>query len=126
MYAIRSYYGRLLKAVSDPAQPILVRTAIDAEGPAIHYHPDLLPRLSPVARLFFYAHECARVGLGDPAEGRSIERVRLADCKAVDALLASGAVARRALPALQAELSFSEKEWALLPGPPRNFRNNFV
>lgn len=113
--------GRTLKAVGDSQQSVLVRSVVESGVPTIHYRSDLLPRLSQNARLFFYLHECARVGLGDPTGGRVPERVRLADCKGLDALLASGVFKRSEIPALQAELSFSEQEWALLPGLPRNF-----
>lgn len=110
--------GRLLKAVSDPQLPVLVRAAGDR---SLRYNPDLLPRLSQGARFFLYAQECARVGLTDTGASLAAERARTADCKAVEALLASGAVQRRELPALQAELSFSPEEWSLLGGPPRDF-----
>lgn len=113
--------GRLLKAVSDPQLPVLVRATGAAGDSSLRYNPDLLPRLSQGARFFLYAQECARVGLTDTGPGLAAERARRADCKAVDALLASGAVTRRELPAVQAELSFTPEEWSLLSGPPRDF-----
>ncbi|WP_374326072.1 hypothetical protein [Azonexus sp.] len=113
--------GRLLKAVSDPQLPVLVRATDTAGERSLRYNPDLLPRLSQGARFFLYTQECARVGLSDTGSGQVAERARIADCKAVNALLASGAVTRRELPAVQAELSFSPDEWSLLSGPQRTF-----
>lgn len=113
--------GRTLVAVKDEQQSMLVRAVGAAGLPTIHYNPDLLPRLTFAARLFLYSHECARVGLGDPAGGMSPARASMADCKGLTALLAGKVVKREDLPALQAEFSFSEKEWTLLPGPPRTF-----
>lgn len=111
--------GRLLKAISDTQQAMLVRAVVETEEASIRYNPERLSRLSPQARLFLYAQECARVG--DAAGSPSLESARLADCKGVSALLASGAVKRKDLPALQAELSFTAEEWALLTGPQRTF-----
>lgn len=113
--------GRLLKAVSDPQLPVLVRATGAAGDSSLRYNPDLLPRLSQGARFFLYAQECARVGLTDTGAALAAERARRADCKAVDALLASGAVTRKELPALQVELSFTAEEWGLLTGPQRTF-----
>jgi hypothetical protein len=110
--------GRLLQAVSDPQLPVLVRAVGDR---SLRYNPNLLPRLSQGARFFLYAQECARVGLTDTGAALAAERARRADCKAVDALLASGAVTRRELPAVQTDLSFTPEEWSLLSGPPRDF-----
>lgn len=113
--------GRLLKAVSDPQLPVLVRATGAAGENSLRYNPDLLPRLSQRARFFLYAQECARVGLTNTGAALALEQAHRADCKAVAALLSSGAMQRKELPALQAELSFSPEEWALLSGPQRSF-----
>ncbi|MBU1235418.1 MAG: hypothetical protein KJ634_00025 [Gammaproteobacteria bacterium] len=113
--------GRTLAAEADDQQPMLVRTVIEDGQPKIHYNPGVLPRLTFAARLFLYSHECARYGLGGPRRGMSAAYARLADCMGLNTLLASDMVKREDLPALQAELSFTEQEWTLLPGPPRAF-----
>ena len=112
--------GQTVPAVADSEQTVLVRGVSEQGQPQLRYNPDLLPRLDNPSRLFFYAHQCARLGL--PAEvAASAASARQADCLGLGALLASGLLTRADLPALQAALSFSEAEWALLPGPPRSF-----
>jgi len=113
--------GHQLLAVTDHEQAALVRT-VDADGIAeIHYNPSAVPRLTPAARLFFYAGQCARQTLGDDS-GQAAARARTADCLGVKTLLDSGTLQRTDLPGLQSELAtLSEAEWARLPGPPRSF-----
>lgn len=114
--------GRTLPAEADEQQAMLVRTAFDEKGqPTIRYNPGVLPRLTFNARLFLYMHECARHGFGDAGKMISAARAHVADCMAANTLVGSGRIKREDLPALQAELSFSEAEWQLLPGPMRNF-----
>ncbi len=112
--------GKTLPAVEDTQQNMLVRTVTDNGQATIRYNPGVLPRLTFAARLFLYSNECARHGLGDSGKMISLARARLADCMAANTLVGSEALKREDLPALQAELSFSEAEWQLLPGPMRN------
>ncbi len=112
--------GKTLPAVEDHQQTLLVRTVTDGGQVTIRYNPGVLPRLTFAARLFLYSNECARHGLGDSGRMIALARARLADCMAANTLVGSEAVKREDLPALQAELSFSEAEWQLLPGPMRN------
>jgi hypothetical protein len=113
--------GNTLPAVADDQQSPLVRLVTDQGAATLHYNPGVLPRLTFAARLFFYTHQCARHGIGDGGKGMSAARARLADCMGLNTLLASDVIKREDVPALQAELSFSEEEWNLLPGPPRAF-----
>jgi hypothetical protein len=114
--------GRTIAAEIDYTQTKLVRTSLDAGQPVIHYNPALLPGLTPSARQFFYAHECARHALGDAGKADlSLTRVRQADCVALATLLASGLLTRDQVAALQGELNYSATEWESLPGPPRGF-----
>lgn len=106
--------GQRIAARLDGELPVLVRTVSDRGRTEIRYNPEVLPRLSANARLFFYAQQCARLGLGDAAVA-----ARRADCVALNTLLDSEQLKYADLPALQAELQFSTEEWALLPGPPR-------
>jgi hypothetical protein len=112
--------GKTLPAAEDTQQAMLVRTVTDNDQATTRYNPDVLPRLSFTARLFLYSHECARHGLGGSGKMISLALARLADCMAANTLVGSEAVKREDLPALQAELGFSEAEWQLLPGPMRN------
>lgn len=114
--------GRTVAAEIDYTQPKLVRTSIDAGQPTIRYNPALLPGLTPAARQFFYAHECARHALGDATQADPpLARIRQADCVGLAALLASGLLTRGDIAGLQDQLVFSNDEWERLPGPPRGF-----
>lgn len=108
--------GRALPAEADYGQTVLVQTANVGGLPAIRYNPAVLPRLSKTARLFFYAHQCARPATGSAPAAQA----RLADCVGLSTLLASGLITQEDVPALQAELNFSAEEWDLLPGPRRS------
>ena len=55
--------GRTVTAVADSEQAMLVRSDSQQGQPLIRYNPDVLPRLGSPSRLFFYAHQCARLGL---------------------------------------------------------------
>jgi hypothetical protein len=112
--------GKALPAAEDTQQNMLVRTVADNGQATLRYNPGVLPRLTFAARLFLYSHECARHGLGGSGRMISLARARLADCMAANTLVGSEAVKREDLPALQAELAFSEAEWQLLPGPMRD------
>lgn len=115
--------GKTLQAEADDQQAVLVRTALNDAGQAtIRYNPGVLPRLTFSARLFFYLNECARHGLGESGKMIPAARARAADCSAVNSMLTSALLLPEDLPTLQAELSFSEAEWQLLPGPMRNFQ----
>ena len=110
--------GRAIAIEPDSGQPMLVQS-IDREGqPLIRYNPRVLPRLSNTARMFFYAHQCARQGREAILSAAQAQET---DCIGLNTLLDSNLVVREALPALQAELEFTTAEWELLPGPPRAF-----
>lgn len=57
--------GKTVPAVADSQQAMLVRTDSEQGRPLLRYNPELLPRLDPASRLFFYAHQCARSGLAE-------------------------------------------------------------
>lgn len=115
--------GAPVVSLEDPNLPAVVGSGVEAGRPVIRYNPEALPRLSPEARLFFYAHECARLNLGLPAGGkRELGSARRADCRGLDAMRRSGLIdGDAAVARLQAELDFSAEQWRLLPGPPRRF-----
>ncbi len=115
--------GRAVLSVADPASPVVAGTHVEAGRRVIRYNPALMPELSQTARLFFYAHECARHNLALPLDRPlSAEEAQRADCWGLDSLLRSGLLRSAAdLAALQAELRFTPEQWALLPGLPREF-----
>ena len=110
--------GRSIPVVTDSSLPVLVQAGSDGMQQVIRYNPSLLPRLKPATRLFFFAHECARLSLDGPDD---TAKARRADCIGLATLVDAGLVKQEALADLQADLSFSAEEWRLLPGPPRSF-----
>ena len=99
-----------------------VALAASEDGKAVlRCNPQKLPSLSSRARLFFFAHECARLALGHPlAAQRTLQRARQADCWAAATLQRSGEMdAAQALRDLRAELVVGKDDWAALPGPAR-------
>src|SRR5690606_9443023 len=68
----------------------------------------------------FYAHECARLELGlAPDVPRTVGDAWRADCRALDAIVASGLMAPRYVARLQAGLVLTDTEWSAPPGPQR-------
>lgn len=115
-------HDRSVSVEGDPNLATLVQTMSSDGHPVIRYNPDLLPRLKPTTRVFFYAHACARIAMGlTTAEQISAAQARQADCMGLSSLIGSGLIKRDELPDLQGDLSFSEAEWGLLPGPARGF-----
>ena len=113
--------GRQVTAVADSEQAMLVRSDSQQGQPLIRYNPDVLPWLGSASRLFFYAHQCARLGLPAADPERTADSARQADCLGLGALLGGKLLRPEDVPALQAALTFSDAEWDLLPGPPRSF-----
>lgn len=113
--------GQTIVAEADPTLPQLVRIVSSSGKSTLRYNPDLLPRLSQSARIFLYMDQCARHGIGDARQEMPVARAHLADCMAVNAMLAGNVIKREDLAAMQAELMFSDPEWEQLPGPPRKF-----
>ena len=115
--------GRTIPAQMDFTLGKVVASGVDAGAPVIRYNPQRLPRLSPSARLFFFAQECARfaihAGLGNELKPAVAHE---ADCLGVAMLTKMGALADpTGVQALQAELTFSQAEWDQLPSPQRTF-----
>lgn len=111
--------GNLLRAVADPGQPVLVRTVIQRGRPVIRFNADVLPSLSPNARLFFYAHQCARRTTSGNAGDYPEATARQADCIALNTLLDNDQLKYQDIAGLQDELRSLGNEWKVLPGPAR-------
>jgi len=112
--------GRTITVEAERDQAALIQS-IDSQGtPVIRYNPAALPRLSPEARLFFFAHECARHALKTTGVATlNITQARQADCLGLHTLISAGLLQREALADLQQQMVFTDAEWSLLPGPPR-------
>lgn len=112
--------GKPVVAVLDTAIEGVVESRRDNGVASIHYNPLVLPRLRPEARLFLFAHECARHNAGADLGGvRDLEGALRADCAALDTLMRSRLIAEHQIAALQTDLSFSAAEWRRVPGPAR-------
>lgn len=111
--------GNLLRAVADPAQPVLVRTVSQRGRPVIRFNADVLPSLSANARLFFYAHQCARRSQPGNAADYPEAAAHQADCVALNTLLDSDQLKHQDIAGLQDELRGLGNEWKVLPGPAR-------
>lgn len=103
--------GHAVKALADPALNLIAEAQLDEAGPSIHYNPSLLPQLLPEARLFLFAHECARVYLEQSLiVPTSATEVREADCWAVDWLRQNGLLGA-SLQELEAALARYPQAW---------------
>ena len=111
--------GNLLRAVADPQQAVLVRTISQRGRPVIHFNPEVLPSLSANARLFFYAHQCARRTLPGNAADYPEAAAHQADCVALNTLLDNDQLKYKDIAGLQDELRSLGNEWKVLPGPAR-------
>lgn len=108
--------ARPVPTVIDYDLPLLALAAMEKGRAVVRYNPALMPDLPARARLFFFAHECARLALGQPLGGeRSIQHARQADCWALATLQRSG----EAGATIAAELAVGETDWTVLPGPAR-------
>lgn len=115
--------GREVASIQDASIPRVAMSGTEEGRPVLRYNPGALPRLSSRARLFFYAHECARIAAGDASgAAQPAQQAARADCRAVAMLQASDLVrGPDGVQALRSELRFSDAEWQQLPGPPREF-----
>jgi hypothetical protein len=114
--AQRAAAGAALADAVDVLVAGLALAAMEKGRAVVRYNPALMPDLPTRARLFFFAHECARVALGQPLGAeRSLQQARQADCWALATLQRSG----EADASLAADLAVPEADWAALPGPAR-------
>src|SRR5690606_28226386 len=114
--------GASVRSVEDSSLETAFSTRIEDGRPVIRYNASQPPGASEAVRLFFYAHECSRLGLGlAPDALRTVGDAWRADCRALDTLLRSELIARAEVARLQAELdALDESARGRLRGPPRN------
>lgn len=113
-------HGRAVRSIADPQLERAFDTRLEDGVAVIRYNSAVLPELPDHVRLFFYAHECARLELGlTPAAPRTVGDAWRADCRALDAIVSSQLMAPQYVARLQQDLLLGEGEWAQLPGPPR-------
>lgn len=116
--------GASIAGIVDDTLAAVARAGVEGGVAVVRYNPRALPALAPRARLFFFAHECARHVLGEPLDARrSAEAVRRADCWALAALQSAGRIGGPAdVSRLAGELAVAEADWSRLGGPARDFR----
>lgn len=110
--------GQAVATKADPALDWIAQARLDENGTAvIRYNPGVRPDLLPEARLFVFAHECARIALGQALSAqRSFEEIRAADCWALGTLERSKVIRNPAtLEAVEMELATSSDVWQLIP-----------
>lgn len=113
--------GAPVRSVEDRKLAVAFSTRIEGGAPVIRYNADVPAGLHERARLFFYAHECARLGLGFAAEAlRTVGDAWRADCRALDTLLHSGLLRRDEILRLQGALELPAEMWSVVPGPQRD------
>lgn len=114
--------GRPVASVLNVAVPDVAVARLGPRGePLIFYNPNVLARMAPQTRLFFYAHECAHHALGHMFNGNPMSAEQEADCWGIRTLYQRGLLNDRDVTIVQRDLSFSPGDWTHLPGPPRAF-----
>lgn len=124
-----SYHGCVdaqnqpVESVADPNMSAVALAGVESGRPVIRHNSAVLPQLTAQARLFFFAHECARHALGQPLdEAPTLDDAQRADCWAISTLRASQTFADDHVErTLEAELNLSDEAWPSLTGPPRTF-----
>lgn len=85
--------GLTVGTTADASFQWIAEARLENGAPLIRYNPAIAPQLPPEARLFLFAHECARLYLKQPLNAeRSAEAVRNADCWALETLRQSNAL----------------------------------
>jgi len=112
--------GQPVPSIADPTLERGFVTRVEHGRAVIRYNTAVPAGLPDHVRLFFYAHECARLELGlAPDVPRTVGDAWRADCRALDAIVASGLMAPRYVARLQDDLVLTDAEWDALPGPQR-------
>jgi len=85
--------GQAVAVLEDPKARRVFETRLVGGVPVIVHNPQLLPDLWPAARLFLFAHECARIQAGYlPPAPQTVAQDRSLDCQAVEWLVRNGRV----------------------------------
>lgn len=113
--------GHPVVELEDPLLPVLARAGREGGATVLRVNPNVMTDAAPRARLFFLAHECARLALGQPLDGpRAAEPSRRADCWALTALRAAGHLdAPGSRQALKEELGLTAEQWRRVAGGQR-------
>jgi hypothetical protein len=114
--------GIAVRSIEDPSLEVAFATRIEQGAPVIRYNAAQPPGVPEAVRLFFYAHECARLELElAPDALRTVGDAWRADCRALDSLLYSALIRPSDVARLQAGLdALSDAARDRLPGPPRD------
>lgn len=112
--------GTAVRSQADPTLARAFETRVENGMPVIRYNAAVPAGLPDHVRLFFYAHECARLELGQEAAAlRTVGDAWRADCRALDTILQSRLMSPQHIARLQDDLMLTEAEWDAIPGPKR-------
>lgn len=112
--------GNAVRSVADPLLDKAFETRLEDGQAVIRYNAAVPAGLPDHVRLFFYAHECARLELEQEAGAlRTVGDAWRADCRALDTILRSELMSPRYVARLQDDLMLTEAEWDAMPGPAR-------
>src|SRR5688572_5140707 len=85
------YRGIAVASVrNDGINDVAIARSAPNGAPIIEYNVQVLAKLQPQTRLFFYAHECAHHALAHGVRGHPLTREQEADCWAVRTLTERG------------------------------------
>jgi hypothetical protein len=112
--------GNAVRSIADPSLSRAFESGVENGSSVIRYNAGVPADLPDHVRLFFYAHECARLELGQDATAlRTVGDAWRADCRALDTILQSGLMSAQYVALLQDDLMLTEAEWDAMPGPKR-------
>ena len=115
------YRGIAVASVrNDGINDVAIARSAPNGAPIIEYNVQVLAKLQPQTRLFFYAHECAHHALAHGVRGHPLTREQEADCWAVRTLTERGDLDDDDMDIVQSDITQAGPgDWTHLPGPQR-------
>ena len=113
--------GQAVAVLEDPKARRVFETRLVGGVPVIVHNPQLLPDLWPAARLFLFAHECARIQAGYlPPAPQTVAQDRSLDCQAVEWLVRNGRVRADDIGLIEKALNgLRRSDWRYVAEEPR-------
>lgn len=113
--------GQAVAVLEDSKARRVFETRLVGGVPVIVHNPQLLPDLWPAARLFLFAHECARIQAGYlPPAPQTVAQDRSLDCQAVEWLVRNGRVRADDIGLIEKALNgLRRSDWRYVAEEPR-------
>jgi hypothetical protein len=109
----------VLSVRDDSINDVAIATAVNGQ-PVIFYNTNVLARLAPQTRLFFYWHECGHHALGHGLLQPSALLEQEADCFGANFVVQKMGFNQQDVSVIQADLAAaSPGDWTHFPGPQR-------